>query len=404
MKRSIVNVIKGADQDTETGQSAVEPIAGESGGQSDPTPGRKQAGRARVARSRAPRSESAFMPAMSMEVALARRAALVEFTRKIMVRDQDYGEIPGTSKPTLLKPGAEKLCNFFGLEPEFTPVADEIDWTGAQHGGETFCYVRYRCRLLRQGRVPGVGEGSCNSWESRYRYQWVSTECIPEDVDRTHLLKRGGRRTLCEFAFAIDRAETTGVYGKPAEYWQKFKEAITAGVARRVERDTRQGKTYAWEMDVDMTLYRILNPEVADLVNTIQKMAQKRALVAATLIATSASEFFTQDVEDIPGESLGITDADGRLLRKGPAAEHVSAVPVREERPAADQTPFNKPWSNFGQMRQFFEQIRERVGETRYFEELGLAGVSNPAEFRSVNKALECYARLVAIAALPEVA
>ena len=34
------------------------------------------------------------------------------------------------------------------------------------------------------------------------------------------------------------------------------------------------------------------------MVNTIQKMAQKRALVAATLIATSASEFFTQDVED----------------------------------------------------------------------------------------------------------
>jgi hypothetical protein len=34
------------------------------------------------------------------------------------------------------------------------------------------------------------------------------------------------------------------------------------------------------------------------VVNTIQKMAQKRALVAATLISTSASEFFTQDVED----------------------------------------------------------------------------------------------------------
>jgi hypothetical protein len=50
------------------------------------------------------------------------------------------------------------------------------------------------------------------------------------------------------------------------------------------------------------------------------------------------------------------------------------------------------------------EQIRERVGETRYFEELGLAGVNTPAEFRSANKALECYARPVQIAALPEVA
>jgi hypothetical protein len=380
----------------------VEVIVGpESGVQSD-TPERKQT--ALVVPYKASRSERAFLPAMSMEVALARRAAIVEFTRKIMVRDQDFGEIPGTGKPTLLKPGAEKLCNFFGLEPEFTPVVDEIDWTGAQHGGETFCYVRYRCRLLRQGRVPGVGEGSCNSWESRYRYRWVSTEYIREDLDRTHLLKRGGRRTLCEFEFAIDRAETIGVYAKPAEYWQKFKEAITTGVARRIERDTRQGKSPAWEMDVDMTLYRIPNPDIADLVNTIQKMAQKRALVAATLIATSASEFFTQDVEDTSGDSFGIPDADGRSHRKSAAAEHVSASTVHEERPSDHSRPLSRPWTNFGQMRQFFEQIRERVGETRYFEELGLAGVNNPAEFRSANKALECYARLVQIAALPEVA
>ena len=337
MKRSIANVIKSADEDTETGQPVAELIA-ESGVQSDPTPERKKAETALVARYKVSRSERAFLPAMSMEVALARRAAIVEFTRKIMVRDRDFGEIPGTGKPTLLKPGAEKLCNFFGLEPEFTPVVDEIDWTGAQHGGETFCYVRYRCRLLRQGRIPGVGEGSCNSWESRYRYRWVSTEYIREDLDRTRLLKRGGHRTLCEFEFAIDRADTTGVYAKPAEYWQKFKEAITAGVARRVERDTRQGKSPAWEMDADTTLYRIPNPDVADLVNTIQKMAQKRALVAATLIATSASEFFTQDVEDTSGDSFGITDADGRLHRKSAVAEHVSAAPVHEEKPASDHT------------------------------------------------------------------
>src|SRR5579863_9907958 len=291
MQKSIANPVK---SDAETGQPVAELIA-ESGVQSDPE--RKKAETALV-RYKASRSERAFLPAMSMEVALARRAAIVEFTRKILVRDRDFGEI-GTGKPTLLKPGAEKLCNFFGLEPEFTPVVDEIDWTGAQHGGETFCYMRYRCRLLRQGRVPGTGEGSCNSWESRYRYRWVSTEYIREDLDRIRLLKRGGHRTLCEFEFAIDRAETTGVYGKPAEYWQKFKEAITAGVARRVERDTRQGKSPAWELDTDATLYRIPNPDVADLVNTIQKMAQKRALVAATLIATNASEFFTQDVEDI---------------------------------------------------------------------------------------------------------
>ena len=70
------------------------------------------------------------------------------------------------------------------------------------------------------------------------------------------------------------------------------------GPREPVEKLTRRGKSVAWEIDVDTALYRIPNPDVADVVNTIQKMAQKRALVAATLIATSASEFFTQDVED----------------------------------------------------------------------------------------------------------
>jgi hypothetical protein len=46
--------------------------------------------------------DSVFLPAMSLEDALARRAAIVEFTRRIMVKDQDFGEIPGTNKPTLL--------------------------------------------------------------------------------------------------------------------------------------------------------------------------------------------------------------------------------------------------------------------------------------------------------------
>jgi hypothetical protein len=338
---------------------------------------------------------------MSMDIALARRAAIVEFTRRLMVRDQDFGEIPGAGKPALLKPGAEKLCSFFGLEPEFTPVAEDIDWTGAQHNGEPFCYARYRCRLHRHDRLLGMGEGSCNSWESRYRYRWVGADQIPEGIKRRGLPKKGGSRTLSEFAFAIERGETTGVYGKPPEYWEQFRTGIAAGSARRVERDTRVGKALAFEIDVDLTLYRILNPEVADLVNTIQKMAQKRALVAATLIATSASEFFTQDVEDRWG---GTDPGANASLSQPPALEAVPAEFPQPRPMGSSPVSGSKPWRNFGQMRKCFEQIREAVGETRYFEELHLAGVSNPAEFRSANKAFECYSTLVRIAGEQEVA
>lgn len=36
------------------------------------------------------------------------------FFRDVMVENEDYGIIPGTQKPTLLKAGAEKLCEFYG--------------------------------------------------------------------------------------------------------------------------------------------------------------------------------------------------------------------------------------------------------------------------------------------------
>ena len=55
-------------------------------------------------------------------------------------------------------------------------------------------------------------------------------------------------------------------------------------------------------------------------------------------------------------------------------------------------------------MRQVFEQVREQVGEIRYLEELERAGVQNPNQFQSASKALDCYGRLVRIAARPEVA
>ena len=44
--------------------------------------------------------------------------------------------------------------------------------------------------------------------------------------------------------------------------------------------------------------YRSLNPY--DIKNTLEKMSEKRALVAAVLIGVGASDIFTQDLEDLP--------------------------------------------------------------------------------------------------------
>lgn len=45
---------------------------------------------------------------------------------------------------------------------------------------------------------------------------------------------------------------------------------------------------------------KVENDAIEDLRNTVMKMAAKRALVAATLNATAASDIFTQDTEDLP--------------------------------------------------------------------------------------------------------
>ena len=138
---------------------------------------------------------------------------------------------------------------------------------------------------------------------------------------------------------------------------------------------------------------------------TVQKMAQKRALVAATLIATSASEFFTQDIED---NDPGGVDTGGYAPGTREAQEYVRDRKLEELRPkppgSLESQPNGKPWKNFGEMRQVFAQLREQVGETRYHEELELAGVDNPGQFQSVNQALACYGRLARLAARPEVA
>ena len=54
---------------------------------------------------------------------------------------------------------------------------------------------------------------------------------------------------------------------------------------------------------------RIENEDIADVYNTVLKMAKKRALVDATLTATAASDIFTQDVEDFGPEPVAATRA-----------------------------------------------------------------------------------------------
>lgn len=162
---------------------------------------------------------------------IAQMQAVVQKTLK---NGQDYGEIPGTNKPTLLKPGGEKICMLFGLNPEYDFLQTTEDYEK-----EFFSY-NIRCTLYRNGQAVAQGVGSCNSKEKKYRF--MNVDVVPEN-------------------YIGYQEETTDKYGR--------------------------------------VRYKINNTDVCSLVNTILKMAKKRAFIDAVLQVASLSEVFTQDLEDM---------------------------------------------------------------------------------------------------------
>lgn len=76
--------------------------------------------------------------------------------------NQDYGIIPGTTKPTLLKPGAEKILMLMGLTSEFH-VTERI-----QDYDKGFFAFTVRCELYKNGQKITEGVGHCNTKEKKY--------------------------------------------------------------------------------------------------------------------------------------------------------------------------------------------------------------------------------------------
>jgi len=105
----------------------------------------------------------------------------------------DFGVIPGTNKPTLLKPGAEKLCNFFGYSVETVTDTSEID------PERNYAYFHCVTRLCRQatGQFVASGVGSVNSREKKYKKQLMKVDADIYDLLNT-LEKMASKRSLID--------------------------------------------------------------------------------------------------------------------------------------------------------------------------------------------------------------
>jgi hypothetical protein len=247
---------------------------------------------------------------MNLEIAIQRRDQLVGFVQRIMKVDHDFGKIPGTDKNVLLKPGAEKLCTFFGLAPVFVPTATIQDWGGEEHGGEPLFYYRYKCELYRSGNMIATGEGSCSSRESKYRYRKAERVC-PQ----------------CGKA-AIIKGQAQFGGG-----WLCFKKKDGCG-AKFGDKDP---------LIINQEVGKVFNPDVADLDNTILKMSQKRALIAAVLIGVNASEFFTQDIEDFVEDDVIDVVATKTTVGADKAVVVTQEPPssVEDAKPSGEVNPFH---------------------------------------------------------------
>lgn len=74
----------------------------------------------------------------------------------------DYGIIPGTEKPSLFKPGAEKIVMLMGLSSRFD-IMDKVE-----DYDQGFFTYNIRCVLSRNGLDICEGVGNCNSRETKY--------------------------------------------------------------------------------------------------------------------------------------------------------------------------------------------------------------------------------------------
>lgn len=268
------------------------------------------------------------MPKQDVNSIKVRSNSIIELKQE-MVRNIHYGPpYPGSDRDTLLKPGAEWLGVQFGLRPHYLDLDKTIQYNPA-HPEQSFILFRYLCEMIdiQTGVIVGEAIGSCNSAEDKFGFRWLPKSDVPPYLSIETLVTKSG--TLIEFDFAINKAETAGKFGKPAEYWQQFKDAIAKGTAIEGKRPTARGEAVTWQ--IGGMLYRVPNANPFDQLNTIDKMAQKRAFLSAILNATGASAYFA------PGDDA-INDlyaVEGEIVEE--SGEKGQSGPVKVEKPAVEQ-------------------------------------------------------------------
>ncbi|MCW0153623.1 hypothetical protein [Lactiplantibacillus plantarum] len=120
---------------------------------------------------------------------------------------QDFGVVPGTQKPTLLKPGAEKIQMLMGVTSEYN-VIDKVE----NYKDGYFDYT-VKCVLYKSGMQLTEGLGSANTKESKY----ISRDGFSM---KNTVLKMAKKRAQVDATLTI--ASLSNVFTQDVEDMQNF--------------------------------------------------------------------------------------------------------------------------------------------------------------------------------------
>ena len=195
---------------------------------------------------------------LSVDAVLGRLSNIEELMRRAMRPGVDYGQIPGTSsRPTLLKAGAEKLCLMFRFAPRYK-TERRYSSDDAHLTVESVCQI-YAC----DGMLLGEASAVCSTRESKYAYRRAERVC-----------PKCGKA-----AIIAGKAE----YGGGFVCWKK-KDGCGANFISTDPKITSQ------------SVGRIPNEDVPDLYNTVLRIAEKRAYIAAVRLVTGCSSIFDEEM------------------------------------------------------------------------------------------------------------
>lgn len=148
------------------------------------------------------------------------------------------------------------------------------------------------------------------------RVKEAVSKCLVEGIDndfavvpgtqKKALLKPGSEKLMKLFGLGVrfkltekefDRIENFAMFSYEAEVYHLKSGLVLAtceGTANSWEKKYKEKAMYRGGVKVGMEPV-----PVCDILNTLKKMAQKRAMVGAVIIATGASDYFTQDEDEI---------------------------------------------------------------------------------------------------------